>query len=103
MMTRIQTSSKMKHGKCAFSLRSGFFSHRSFSSVNTPLYDVLVVGGGLVGASLVCALGSTPILKHLKIGVIDGEALNSQIPQTSFPDLRVSAINDSSKTLFEGT
>lgn len=62
-------------------------------------YDIAIVGNGLVGGTLACALGGT----GLKVAVLDREA-----PQTSHPSrrsdadrLRVSAITPASRTLFE--
>ena len=66
--------------------------------------DVLVVGGGVVGATLACALGSVDI----KVIVVDANdkpfplsSPNTSSRSTLAPfDLRVSALNHASRTLF---
>lgn len=96
------------HSKTLPSFHSFQFS-RSFNSINhsdsinSSFHDIVIVGGGLVGASLACALSSTPITQHLKIAIIDNEGIQSHFSSLpEYPDLRVSAINESSKNLFQG-
>jgi 2-octaprenylphenol hydroxylase len=57
-------------------------------------YDVLIVGGGMVGAALACALGNS----SLKVVVLDRAP--PATPDTGY-DLRVSAITLASQSLFE--
>lgn len=57
-------------------------------------YDIVIVGGGMVGLTAALAIcKQTP----LKVAVIDSQSLN---PICDAPHLRVSAINDASKQLF---
>ena len=57
-------------------------------------YDVLIVGGGMVGAALACALGNS----SLKVAVLD--RASPATPDTGY-DQRVSAITLASQSLFE--
>lgn len=59
-------------------------------------YDVIVVGAGMVGATLACALG----VSHLKVALIEGQSPKDFDPQGDY-DLRVSAITLASRAIFE--
>ncbi len=59
-------------------------------------YDVLIVGGGMVGLTLACALGKTA----LRVAVIE-YAEPEDLSVTSKYELRVSAISKSSQQVFE--
>jgi 2-octaprenylphenol hydroxylase len=59
-------------------------------------YDVIIVGGGMVGSALACALGNS----KLTIALIEGREPVTQWPDDSF-DLRVSAISHASQQFFE--
>jgi 2-octaprenyl-6-methoxyphenol hydroxylase len=59
-------------------------------------YDILIIGGGLVGASLACALRASP----LRIGVIEAVPLAAS-SQPSYDD-RTLALAWGSKKVFEG-
>lgn len=56
-------------------------------------YDILIAGGGMVGATLACALGGS----RLRVGVIEPRAIPA--PGEAY-DLRVSAIAPVSQTVF---
>lgn len=58
-------------------------------------FDVLIVGAGMVGLTLALALRKTT---DLKIAIADTQSINAITPE---PEVRVSAINIASKTLFE--
>ena len=57
--------------------------------------DVAIIGGGMVGATLACALADTP----LKVVIIDPKPAGTPPSDTLF-DLRVSAITRASQRIF---
>ena len=59
-------------------------------------YDVIIVGGGMVGATLACTLADT----QLKIAVIE-KYIPKDMQKNDDYDLRVSAINHSSQNVFK--
>ncbi len=65
------------------------------SHVASTSYDVIIVGGGMVGASLACALADTP----LRIAVVEARPFDSQ-RQPSF-DARTVALAYGSRQIFE--
>ena len=89
------------------------------STSNTPssekFYDVVIIGGGLVGASLACALKTAPYGKDLRILAIDGakppkapSAYPDYIPktassegQTPQPTLRTVALSPQSVSILK--
>ncbi|KAF1333171.1 Ubiquinone biosynthesis monooxygenase coq6, partial [Globisporangium splendens] len=80
---------------------------RSFSAVaqsdETAHYDVLVVGGGIVGSALACQLKTNPVFKGKRVAVIetaDPPAPVGAVEEDS-PDLRVFTITPASQALFE--
>jgi 2-octaprenylphenol hydroxylase len=58
-------------------------------------YDIIIVGGGMVGAALACALGDTPV----KIAVIEARQSDFNWPEGSH-DIRVSALTRASENIF---
>ncbi|WP_422139441.1 FAD-dependent monooxygenase [Endozoicomonas sp. ALC020] len=64
--------------------------------VKSENYDVLVVGAGMVGAAIACALG----LKGIRIAVFD-RALPSAFKPDQLPDLRVSALSYASEQILK--
>jgi 2-octaprenylphenol hydroxylase len=61
----------------------------------SPDYDVIIAGGGMVGAALACALNGG----HLRVALIEGAPLARIRPEVDV-DLRVSAITCASQRLF---
>ena len=59
-------------------------------------FDIIIVGGGMVGATLACALGSSA----LKVAVIEARQSNFNWEDGSH-DIRVSAITHASQHIFE--
>jgi 2-octaprenylphenol hydroxylase len=58
-------------------------------------YDIVIVGGGMVGAALACALGGS----EFKVAVLESRAVRE--PPADDYDLRVSAITLASRAFFE--
>ena len=65
-------------------------------------FDVIIVGGGMVGASLALALSPKISGQELKIALIDRHSLIAKPLDNASPwQPRVSAINEASKRLFQ--
>src|SRR5262249_30328315 len=61
-----------------------------------PDFDILIVGGGVVGLTLAALLGNSP----LTIAILDQQPISAWVLKESY-DLRVSAINLASQAIFE--
>ncbi|MBW6452730.1 MAG: FAD-dependent monooxygenase, partial [Methyloprofundus sp.] len=59
-------------------------------------FDVLIVGGGMVGAAVACALGGS----ELKVGLVEQSMPEAFSPEQPH-DMRVSALSIASKTILE--
>lgn len=67
-------------------------------------YDVAIIGGGMVGLALACALSSMPLTKQLRVAIIDSNpALQSGAPlkKTEIPDPRVSTVTPATIFFFK--
>jgi len=62
-------------------------------------FDLIIIGGGLAGASLACALKNLDVSLSLKIAVVEAYELNTQ-EQPSYDD-RTVAISYGSRRIFE--
>lgn len=65
--------------------------------LNKTDYDIIIVGGGMVGATLACGLAEEA--QQLSIAVIDANAPNLDWNKDSY-DMRVSAITRASQIIF---
>lgn len=64
----------------------------------TTHYDIIIVGGGMVGATLACGLAQEA--EQLSIAVIDANAPNLNWDKDSY-DMRVSAVTRASQNIFK--
>ncbi|XP_020160453.1 uncharacterized protein [Aegilops tauschii subsp. strangulata] len=65
--------------------------------------DVAIVGGGMVGLAVACALSNMPLTKHLRVAVIDSNpALKSRnyLKKDGVPDSRVSTVTPATISIF---
>jgi 2-polyprenylphenol 6-hydroxylase len=60
-------------------------------------YDLLIVGGGMVGATIGCALGDS----NLRVGIVESHIAPTGLPEEGFEN-RVSAITRATQRVFEG-
>ncbi|OZY87180.1 2-octaprenyl-6-methoxyphenyl hydroxylase [Cellvibrio mixtus] len=67
-------------------------------AINNTDYDVVIVGAGLVGASLACAIAQTDAAQHLRIAVIESNHHAQQFSGEQF-DPRVVALTHASQSL----
>ncbi|XP_066381529.1 uncharacterized protein [Miscanthus floridulus] len=86
--------------------RSQDHSHTErVAGVKAPpdVLDVAIVGGGMVGLAVACALSNMPLTKHLKTAIIDSNpALKSRgyLDKNSTPDSRVSTVTPATISFF---
>lgn len=61
-------------------------------------FDVLIVGGGMVGCTLACLLNTHPHTTHLKVAVVEADEQEPEISNTHF-DARVVALSNLSRSI----
>ncbi|XP_038978665.1 ubiquinone biosynthesis monooxygenase COQ6, mitochondrial-like isoform X1 [Phoenix dactylifera] len=67
-------------------------------------HDIAIVGGGMVGLALACALSSIPLTKHLSVAIIDSNpalGLRTWLKKDDIPDSRVSTVTPATISFFE--
>ncbi len=64
-------------------------------------YDVVIIGGAMVGSALSCALAQGEFSKHLKIAVVEGNEFNKDKLASQNFDPRVSALTVVTRKVFE--
>ena len=85
-------TNRANHGKVWFSAQP---------SLSSQFYDVIIVGGGMVGSTLACALAGDAALQDAKVLVLEAGA---QVKLDKLPELysnRVSTVSSGSKKLLE--
>ncbi|EGG14319.1 monooxygenase [Cavenderia fasciculata] len=75
--------------------------YRYYSSEQVEKYDIVIVGGGLVGSSMACALGSSDYTKHLKVCLVESAPIQPLHPLTVEHDIRTLSFNNTSVALFD--
>ncbi|WP_455198086.1 UbiH/UbiF/VisC/COQ6 family ubiquinone biosynthesis hydroxylase [Kaarinaea lacus] len=72
----------------------------SKQNVGAKQYGVIIVGGGMVGSALACALAPSNQRKKISIALVEGRTPDFNWPNDEF-DIRVSAITRASQQLFQ--
>ena len=67
----------------------------------TDQYDVLIIGGGLVGSTLVCALEPLARLQGLKVAVIESHSINEPKSRPPSFDARSSALSYGTRLTYD--
>jgi len=108
-LLRLPDNAHFRYSSSLF-LQNSLFSLRklpssSFVTEATDLkrFDILIVGGSMVGSSLAVALACTPMTSSLKIGIVESSFTrhsNSDNLQT-FPHPQVISINTASMEFFQ--
>ncbi|CAI5722212.1 unnamed protein product [Peronospora destructor] len=90
--------------RCSSSTSVRLLSTAAPFDTRVPHYDVVVVGGGIVGSALACQLKSSSVFKGKNVAVIETTAppVASSVEEDS-PDLRVFTVTPASKRLLEST
>ncbi|MEW5305132.1 MAG: hypothetical protein WDW36_007693 [Sanguina aurantia] len=92
----VKATSLTKSSRSAF-LGLGRFSSTGAALADDDVYDVVVVGAGMVGAALSSLIGSHPITKNLKIALVDHQqAPTAEWSAPAVPEARVSTITPAS-------
>ena len=69
-------------------------------ALTTERADVVVVGGGVAGAALACALRANPVTENLSVTVVDGNAIDARAPVEG-ADARCVALTPRSRAFLE--
>lgn len=76
---------------------TSFCKMSSTSTTPEPLNcDILVVGGGLIGAALTCGIANNPVLRGLRVFMVEGKPLSEprgNLSSSKPPDPRVVALS----------
>ncbi|WOL16172.1 ubiquinone biosynthesis monooxygenase COQ6, mitochondrial isoform X2 [Canna indica] len=67
-------------------------------------YDVTIIGGGMVGLALACALSSKPLTKHLNVAIVDPNSalgMRNYYNKNEIPGSRVSTVTPATISFFK--
>ncbi|KAK5583463.1 hypothetical protein RB653_005058 [Dictyostelium firmibasis] len=81
-----------------------FCSTTTTTSINKDnVYDLIIIGGGLVGSSMACAIGNNKSTKHLKVALIESSKIQSveETISNPIPDIRTISFNNQTIQLFK--
>ncbi|KAN0027852.1 hypothetical protein ACTFIV_009676 [Dictyostelium citrinum] len=67
------------------------------------VYDIIIIGGGLVGSSMACSIGNNNTTKHLKVALIESSKIQSveQSISNPIPEIRTISFNNQTIELFK--
>lgn len=82
-----------------FALRP--LGRRGYASSAPELYDVVVVGAGMVGAAVAALLRMHPSTQDLRVALLNQQAPCTSLKLSDVPDLRVSTITAGSLTILK--
>ncbi|XP_067938577.1 ubiquinone biosynthesis monooxygenase COQ6, mitochondrial-like isoform X2 [Watersipora subatra] len=72
----------------------------SSRGISSSIYDVVISGGGMVGAAAAAALGTGSLLKEKKVLWLESSAQRSYVPPSGYSN-RVSALSPASKSFLQ--
>ncbi|KAN0015842.1 hypothetical protein ACTFIU_005789 [Dictyostelium citrinum] len=81
-----------------------FCSQTINSTINKDnVYDIIIIGGGLVGSSMACSIGNNNTTKHLKVALIESSKIQSveQSISNPIPEIRTISFNNQTIELFK--
>eukprot|EP00775_Hariotina_reticulata_P008838 gene8838-9017_t len=77
------------------------FSSSPAAASCQQVYDVAIVGAGMVGAAVAALLRSNPLTAGLHLAIIDHQAPSMVLDMPHYPDLRVSTITPANMQLLQ--
>ncbi|KAF6266343.1 flavin-dependent monooxygenase [Scenedesmus sp. NREL 46B-D3] len=75
---------------------------RSFAALaSSEVYDVAIVGAGMVGAAVAAHLRANPLTADMRLAIIDQQPPPMKLDAPQYPDLRVSTITPANMQLLQ--
>ncbi|KAM9992333.1 hypothetical protein ACTFIY_009789 [Dictyostelium cf. discoideum] len=81
-----------------------FCSTTTNSTINKDnIYDIIIIGGGLVGSTMACSIGNNNTTKHLKVALIESSKIQTveQSISNPIPEIRTISFNNQTIELFK--